>query len=194
VTLLREQARVDQRGGDVRRELAQNRDVALRVAIPLAAEHVQDANRFRLVDQRHRERGVHARHDADVAGIGGDVTDDERLLRRHDASEHPVRQAELSARRVLRISNRVAELEHLTLFADEIDRKGVERNQPSDQFRDARQQLVELDDRRDLPAEIEQRQQDVALVPRQGRRRWLNGWRLHERAGRTATGIILAEK
>ncbi len=73
--LLLEQPRVDECGRDVRGELPQNRDVALGVPVALAAEDVQRADRLRLVDERHGQRGHASRARPDVARVGRHVAD-----------------------------------------------------------------------------------------------------------------------
>ena len=50
------------------------------------------------------------------------------------------------------------------LLVEQVDGERVERNQPADELGNPLQQLVEVDDGRDLAAEVEQRQQDVAFV------------------------------
>ena len=51
--LLLEQARIDERGRDMGRELPQDVGVALRIRVAHPAQNVQRANRLLLVDQRH---------------------------------------------------------------------------------------------------------------------------------------------
>ena len=56
-----EQARVDERRRDVRAELAQDRHVALGVAVAVAAQEVERADGLRLVEQRHDQRRTPSR-------------------------------------------------------------------------------------------------------------------------------------
>ena len=50
------------------------------------------------------------------------------------------------------------------LLVEQVDGERVELDQPADQLGNALQQLVEIDDGRDLPAQVEQGQQDVPLA------------------------------
>jgi len=75
------QPRVDQCDCDVRRELADDRDVTLGELAPVAAQDVERTHRTRLVQQRHDHRGVHVRHEADITGIRAEIAHEQRLLR-----------------------------------------------------------------------------------------------------------------
>jgi hypothetical protein len=85
----------------VRGELAEDRRVRFRVAIAIAAEDVQRANRALLVQQRHRERRRHAGHDADVVRIHRHVAEHDALLRGEDATDQALAGAQLESRRSL---------------------------------------------------------------------------------------------
>ena len=95
--LLLEQPRVHERRGHVRRELPQDVGVAIGVPIADAAQDVQRANGLVLVHQRHGDGGRHARHHFDVAGIGADVAEHQRLLRGDDAADEALRQLQPDA-------------------------------------------------------------------------------------------------
>ena len=88
-----EQPRVDERDGDVRRELPHDGDVAVGELIAVAAEDVERANRPRLVHQRHDDLRVHAGHELDVARIGCQVVDEQRLLGRDRDADESLRRA-----------------------------------------------------------------------------------------------------
>ncbi len=148
-----EEPRIDERGGDVRRKLTEDRRVAIRVAIPLAAEDVERANRLRLVHERHGDGRHHAGHDADVVRFGRDVADDERLLRLDDPPDDALRQAQRETGRV-RIAFRVADTKFPPLLVEQIDGEGVERDEAPDQLRDALQELLDIDHRNDLAAQV----------------------------------------
>src|SRR5690349_20506227 len=59
----------------------------------------------------------------------------------------------------------------LPFFIEQVDREGIELNEPSDELGNPLQQLIQIDHSRDLAAQVEQRQQNVALTQaRRGRR------------------------
>ncbi len=163
LALAREEARVDQRAGDVRRELGEDRRVPLGVPVVDAAQDVQGANRLVLVDERHGHRGRHPRHDLEVVRLGSDVADDQRLLRRDHPADQSLRDLELEARHV-RVADGVRDAQLCALLVEEVHGERVELDQAADQVRNPLQQFPEVEDGRHLPAQIEQRQQDVPLA------------------------------
>ena len=115
-------------------------------------------------------RRRHARHDLDVVRIGRDVAEDERLLRATTTRPTmPSDSLQLEAGRV-RIADGIADAELAALLVEQVHGERVELDQPADELGNPLQQLVEVDDRRHLPAEVEQREQDVALAQACGRR------------------------
>ena len=115
------------------------------------------------MDERHGERRGHAGHDLDVVRVHAHVAEHQRLLRRDDPADDALRRLQLEAGGI-RIPDGVADAQIPATLVEQIHGEGVERDQPPDQLRDFLEQLVELDHRRDLAAEIEQREQDVALA------------------------------
>ena len=92
---------------------------------------------------------------------------------------------------LVRIADGVANAQVVALFVEQVHGERVELNQPADELGNLLQQLVDVDDGRDLPAQIEQRQQDVSLAAglRGGRRCRSGAGSFVERGG--VTGIIL---
>ncbi len=160
-----EQPRVDERDRDVRGELPHDRDVAFGELVAVAAEDVQRADRPRLVQQRHDDLGVHARHELDVARIGRQVVDEQRLLAGDRRADEAVPRASaagsvgVGARRV---ADRVRRTQLAAPLVEQVHGERLERDQPADQSRDLLQQLVEIEDAGDLAAEVEQRGDELA--------------------------------
>ena len=100
---LLEEPRVDERDGDVRGELAQDGDVVAAELIAVAAEEVERADRLRLVQQRHDDLRGHAGHELDVARIGREVVDEERLLARDRGADQPL--TELQPERLVAVAD-----------------------------------------------------------------------------------------
>jgi hypothetical protein len=115
------------------------------------------------VDQRHGNRGLHAGHHFDVTRVGTDIADHDGLLRGDDPAHDAARNGQLEAGRV-GIPDRVGNLQLVVLFVEQVHGEGVELDEPADQIRDALQQFVEIDDGRDLAAQVEQREQYVPLA------------------------------
>ena len=101
------QPRVDQCDCDVRRELADDRDVALGELAPVAAQDVERTQRTRLVQQRHDHRRVHVRHEADIAGIRAEIAHEQRLLRSDRRADQPLSELEAYRRVPLRVADHV---------------------------------------------------------------------------------------
>ena len=62
-----------------------------------------------------------------------------------------------------RIPNRIRGLQLAAALVEQVDRKCLERDQPADEDRDLRQEIVEIEDRGDLAAQVEQRPDDLVL-------------------------------
>ena len=165
-----EQARVDDGGRGQGGELAEDVGVPFRVAVALPAEHVQGANRLRLVHERHGERRHHAGHDLDVVRIVGHIADDGDLLGGYDTADEPLAEADPKLPHV-RIAHGVGDSQLVPPFVQQVERERVERDETPDESGHRIEQLVELDDRRHLTPHVEERQQDVALARPVGERR-----------------------
>ena len=150
-----EQPRVLDRDRDVRGELPEDGFVGLGELPDGVAEQVERADDAALAPQRHDELGVRARHGFDVARIRVHVVDEtaaapRRRPRRPDPC--PTFTAACAPRR-RRIADRVGNRELAALLIEQIDGEGVELREPGDELRNLVEQLVEIEDRRDLAAE-----------------------------------------
>ena len=94
--------------------------------------------------------------------VDRDIPEDERLLRRDHLADDALR--ELDAEIGVRVAHRVPDAELAALFVEQVHGERVELDQPADQLRNTLQQLVEVDDGRDLAAQVEQVTVDVLLV------------------------------
>ena len=71
---------------------------------------------------------------------------------------------------VVRVADRVGDRQLLAARIEQVDGERLELREPRDELRDLVQQLVEIEDRRDLASELEQRDDELADVAA-GRRR-----------------------
>ena len=160
VPLVLEQPGVLDRHRDVRGELAQDGFVGLRELADRVAEKIQRADHAALAAQRHDELGVRAGHGFDVARIGVDVVDEDRLPFGDRGADqalphlHPQR-----ARDVVGIADRVRDRQLLAPRIEQVHGERLELRQAGDELRDLVQQLVQVEDRRDLAAKRKQRRQ-----------------------------------
>ena len=122
------------------------------------AEQVQRADHAPLAPQRHDQLRVRAGHRLDVARIGVDVVDENRLPFGDRRADQAV--ADLQPQRprdIFRIADRVGDRQLLAVRIEQVDGKRLELRQPRDELRDLVQQLVEVEHRRDFAAKREQR-------------------------------------
>ena len=76
--------------------------------------------------------------------------------------------ADLDAQRpphLLRIADGVRQPEVFTFFVEQINGEGLERRQARDELRDLLEQLVQVEDGRDLAAKLEESQQETRRFP-----------------------------
>ena len=125
------------------------------------------------MQQRHDDLGVHPGHDLDIARIGLHVVDEHRLLGRHGGAHQPA--AGLQAHRVLGlgIADRVCRPQLPAALVEQVDRKRLERNQASDQAGNLLKEIVEVQHRRDLATQVEERREKLLFGP--VRRPWRIG-------------------
>ena len=174
-----EQPRVLDGHGHVRAELPQHRLVARRELADLLAVQVQRPDDALLAPERHGDLRAHLRHRADVSRVGQHVVDDQRPAFGDDRADDALadRQPERPLD-VLRIADGVRDAQVLALLVEQPDGKGLERRQARDQLRNLLEQLVEVQDRGDLAAELEQRDEQLGGVGRLGGA-WRGGkWRI----------------
>ena len=132
--------------------------------IAIAAEDVQRADRLRLVQQRHDDLRCHAGHELDVARIGREVVDEQRLLAGDTAAPtRPCPSFSRSGSSRVGIADGVGGLQLAAAFVEQVDGKRFERDQAADEARNLGEELVEIEDRGDLAAQIEQRRDDIVL-------------------------------
>ena len=135
----------------------------LREVIALAAEEVERADRLRLVHQRHDDLRGHARHELDVARIGREIVDEERLL----AGDRGANQAlsELQPKRFVAvgIADGIGGLQLAAPLVEQIDGERFERDETADEQRNLREQIVEVENGCDLAAQIEERVDELVL-------------------------------
>ena len=109
------------------------------------------------------------------------MVDDERLVARDGGANEPV--AERKARRIVarRIANRVGGSQFAATLVEKVDRQRLERDQPADEDWNLREELVEVQDRRDLTAQIEEGLDDLML----------GGGRCRQLVCRRKRGVVL---
>ena len=167
LALVLEEPRVLDRDRDVRAELAQHRLVGLGELAGGVAQQVERADDRPFAAQRHDELGVRAGHRLDVPRIGVHVVDEDRLPfgdRGADqalADLHPQRACDF-----VRIADRVRDRQLVALGIEQVDRERLELREPRDELRDLVQQLVEIEDGRDLASELEERRQLIVGIRR----------------------------
>ncbi len=159
-----EQPRIDDRLRDVRAKLAQNRFVALGKRVLPIGQQVERTEDLALVPQRYDEVRLRTRHHGDVAGIGGNVVDENRPLLGHCGADEPFTdsQGELAGG-VLWISDGIRDPQLAAPFVEQVDGKHAEGGDPRDELRDLLEQLVDFEDGRDLSPKIEKRGQQLGV-------------------------------
>ena len=163
-TALFEQARVHQRDRHVSRELGDDRDVVFGELPAIAAEDVQRADRPRLVPERHHHLGSHAGHELDVARIGRDVVHEQRCFAGDRGADQTDPRTQPDRLFRFRVPDGVRQPQLPPPFVEQVHRERLERDQPADQLRDLTQQLVEIENRRNLAAEVEEGGDELALA------------------------------
>ena len=173
LALVLEQPRVLDRDRDVRAELAQQHLVDLGELAGGVAQQVERADDAPLAAQRHDELGVRAGHRLDVARIGVDVVDENRLPFGDRGADQPL--ADLHAQRphdVVGVADGVGDRQLLAARVEQVDGERLELGDARDQLRDLLQQLVEVEDGRDLATQLEERDHQLPDVREARRRAW----------------------
>jgi len=153
-----EQPGVLQRHGDVSPELAQQRLVALGEGLRHLVQQIQRADDASLAPHRHRQLRQHVAQRTLVARLLANVVHQNGASLLHGRPHHAL--AHLETHRIrcaLRVADRVRNPQFLTAFVEQIDGKRAELGQTCDELRDLDQQLFEIEDRRDLAAQLEER-------------------------------------
>ena len=174
-----EQPCVLDRHRHVRAELPQHGLVARRELADVLAVQVQRPDDALLTPERHGDLRAHLRHRADVSRVGQHVVDDQRPALGHDRADDALADGQPERPLdVLRIADGVRDAQVLSFLVEQPDGKGLERGQARDQLGDLLEQLVEVQDRGDLAAELEQRDEQLGGVGRLGGT-WRGGkWRI----------------
>ncbi len=160
VALVLDEQRVLDRDRDVRAELAQHRFVDLGELADRVRQQVERADDAPLAAHRDDELRVRAGHRFDVARVAVHVVDEDRLPLGDGGADHPLAHFQPErARDVFRIADRVRDGQLVALRIEQVHREGLELREARDQLRDLLQQLVEIEHRRDLAAEREERRE-----------------------------------
>jgi hypothetical protein len=113
------------------------------------------------VHQRHDDLGGHAGDELHVAWIREDVVHEQRLFARNRGPDEPFPEPQPPRRFAIGVADRVGDFQFATTFVEQVDGKRFERDQPRDQPRNLLQELVELENRRDLSSQVEKRCNDL---------------------------------
>ncbi len=104
------------------------------------------------------------RHQLDVPRVLRDIGYEHRLAMERGVADEPFSQAERGYPHFFSILDRQLHLELPALFVEQQDPERAVVDQPLRQLRDPREQLVELEDRRDLPADLGERLECVGVA------------------------------
>ena len=161
-----EQARVDDADRDVRGELSQQLDVGSRELILAVAEDVERADRPLLLQQRHHQLRRHPRDDRHVARVAGHVVDEQRHLAGDGGADQPLALLEPRRFGALGIADRVGDAQVVPPLVEQVDGKGVELDQARDELGDLRDEILEIENRGDLPPQIDEGRERFLLTLR----------------------------
>ena len=162
-----EQPRVLDRHRDVCAKLPQHRLVARRELPDVLAVQVEGPDDALLAPKGHGDLRSHVGHRADVSRVREHVVDHERPALGHDRAHDALADCQTEGPLdLLGIAHRVRDAQVLAFFIEQPHRKGLERGQARDQLRNLLQQLVEVEDRSDLAAELEQGDEQLGGVAR----------------------------
>ena len=167
-----EEPRVLDRDGDVGAELPQQRLVGFGELPGRVAEEVERADHAPLAAQRHDELRGRAGHRLHVPRIRADVVDENRLAFGDGGADQPV--AHLHPELpddIVRVADGVGDRQLLASRIEQVHGERLELRDARDEQRDLLEQLVEIEDGRDLPSELEQGDDELASVRRRGRSR-----------------------
>ena len=100
-----------------------------------------------------------------IARLPADVVDEDRpaLLHRRADDSLADAQAADARQRVVGIADGVRDPQLLPLLVEQVHRERAEPGQPGDELRNLRQQLFEVEHRRDFAPELEQRRQQLGV-------------------------------
>ncbi len=121
------------------------------------------------MQQRHDDLRRHAGHELDVARIGREVVDEERLLAGDRGADQPLPELQPKRFGAVGIADGVGDLQLAAALVEEVDGERFERDQAADEDRNLREEVVEIENRGDLASEIEKRLDDLVLDGSGGR-------------------------
>ena len=164
-----EQPRVLERHRDVRAELPQNRFIALGVERDLRAQQIERSDHALLPPQRHHQLRTDAGYDAHIALVLQHVVHQDRLADGDGCADQTL--AHFDPQRpphLLRVADGVRQPQVFALLIEQINGEGLEGRQARDELRDLLEQLLQVEDGRDFPTELEQSQQQARRFPELG--------------------------
>ena len=160
-----EQPRVFDGDGNMRAELTQHHLVHVGELARVLAQEIQRANHAALAPERDDQLRVRERHGLDIARIEVDVVDENRTPFRHRRAHQPVPDLDVQrAFRVFGIPDRVRDRQRVARRVEQIHRERVKCREPGDELRNLRQQLVEIEHRRHLAPQLEERDDELPDV------------------------------
>ena len=145
------------------RQQAQDLDVPLAERIELRALQIDDADAAILEQERNRELGLHVRHQLDVARVARHVGDEYRFLVERGVADEPFAEAHAWDLDFLTVLDGEAHLELVGLVQQQ-DAEGPIVDELFGQLRDAREQLVEIEHRRDLARDLGKRLEGLGVA------------------------------
>jgi hypothetical protein len=153
-----DQPRILNRHRGFRRQQRQQLDVLLVERVGLGALEVEHANAAILQQQRHDQLGADAGHRGDVARILGDVRHQHHFLVQRRIADQAFADLDgLQRPRIVAEFDRHLQLEGLRVFVEQRDAEDAVVDDALDQVSEPRQQLVRIENRAHLAADLGQR-------------------------------------
>ena len=134
----------------------QDLDVALRERVELGALQIDDADAAVLDQEGNRQLGAHVGNQLDVARVLRHVGDEHRLAMERRVADQPFAQTHARDRHLLAVLHGKLHLE-LVIGVQEQDAEGAIVDHATGELRDPREQLVEIEHRRDIAADFRER-------------------------------------
>ena len=131
----------------------------------LGALEVEHADAAILQQQRNHQLGPDVLDGVDVARILRHVVHQHRLLVERGVADEPLAELHrLERARVVAVLDRQLHLQHLARFVEQGDAEDAVVDDPLDQVREPRQQLVEIEDRAHLAPDLRQRLERLRVL------------------------------
>ena len=122
----------------------------------LRALEIEDADAAVLDEQRDHQLRPHVVDHGDVTRVGRDVVDEHDFLVQRRVADQPAADVDRQHVRLLAVLQRHFRLQLLRRVVDEQDAEGAVVDHPPGEHRDAAQELVEVENRRDLARDLGQ--------------------------------------